>query len=121
MKWTIVSAFAGLVLVAGITAAQTTAARTLKHDPFDWSALQQAVEKKPDAAPPAASETPPPVPKLRAVMRGPSGARVDLEGVILSVGDTIDGYRLLEVRDYSAVFSKDGAAVELNLGQWHPQ
>ncbi len=113
-----------LATLAASAAAQAPAARKLKHDPFDWSALQQAIEKKPDAALPAAvisPPSPPPAPLLRAVMRGPSGTRVNLEGTILGVGESMDGYRLLEVREYSAVFDRSGANIEIEVGRRPPQ
>ena len=54
-------------------------------------------------------------------MRGPTGEHVNLEGAILSVGESAAGYRLLKVREYSAVFSRSGESVEIELGRRLPQ
>lgn len=113
---------AALLLAATTAAAQSVPSLQMKRDPFDWTALQQAIRKnEPEAA--AAAKTAPQsrLPRLRAVMRGPSGDRVNLDGEILGIGDSADGYRLLEVREYSAVFSRKGAAVELELGREQTQ
>ena len=45
MKRTIAALLWGLLPVGGLAAAQTPAAHRLKHDPFNWSVLTQAVEK----------------------------------------------------------------------------
>ena len=119
-----IAALGALLLVSNSAAAEAPTARKLRHDPFDWSALQQAADKKIPGAAPAAADAPAtaseaavPAPQLRAVMQGPSGARVNLEGAILAVGESADGYRLLEVREYSAVFSRGKEKIEIELGR----
>ena len=101
--------------------AQTAAAGKYKRDPFDWTSLQQAVQKKEAATAKAAAAPPARVPRLRAVMRSPSGGQVNLDGVIMSIGDSADGYRLVEVRDYSAVFARKGGTVELEVSREQAQ
>ena len=109
----------GSLLIVAPVLAQTIPAGKFKRDPFDWTALQQAVQKKePEAARVAA---PPRVPRLRAVMRSPSGDRVNLDGVILGVGDSAEGYRLVEVREYSAVFARRNGAIELEVSREQAQ
>ncbi len=118
MKSTNVPLLGVLMLVAAAATAQTAQtapAGRLRFDPFDWSALERLSEARPATAPSAAAAAP--APRLRAVMRGPSGAHADLEGVILGIGDSAGGYRLLEVREYSAVFAKGGAKLELEIGE----
>ena len=39
----------------------------------------------------------------------PWGPMVNVDGVILEIGEEIDGFRLVEVREYEAVFVRDGA------------
>ena len=41
---------------------------------------------------------------------------VNVEGTIVSLGGQIDGFRLTGVEDRKAVFTKDGARVELTMG-----
>ena len=115
-------ALSGLLAATAIAAAETPGPRRLRHDPFDWSALTQAIEKKDaeakgPAAAPAGPVSEQRAPRLRAVMLAPSGPRVDLEGAILMVGESAGGYRLLEVREHSAVFSRNGATVEIELSR----
>ena len=112
-----VPVFAMLLFVAAAATAQTAPAGRLRFDPFDWSALQRLAEAKPATAPSDAAAAPAPPPRLRAVMRGASGAHADLDGVILGIGDSAHGYRLLQVREYSAVFAKDGANLELKINE----
>ena len=101
--------------------AQNAAGGKFKRDPFDWSSLQQPVQKRePDAAKVAAA-APARVPRLRAVMHGPSGGQVNLDGVIMSIGDSAEGYRLVEVREYSAVFARKGGTVELEISREQAQ
>ena len=116
MKPVIAGLLAGLLTASMTAAAEAPDTRRLKHDPFDWSALTQAIEKK-DSAAAAPVAAPPRPPRLRALMQAPSGARVDLEGVILTVGESAGGYRLIEVREQSAVFSRNGATVEIELSR----
>jgi hypothetical protein len=54
-------------------------------------------------------------------MRGPSGDQVNLDGVIMSIGDSAEGYRLVEVRDYSAVFARKSGTVELEVSREQAQ
>ena len=99
--------------------AQTAPAGKFKRYPFDWTALQQAVQKK---EPEAAKAAPPArVPRLRAVMRGPSGDQVNLDGVILSIGDSAEGYRLVEVREFSALFARKSGTIELEVSREQAQ
>jgi hypothetical protein len=111
------------VLAAGAgTAIHASAARTLRHDPFDWSVLQRTVEaKQAQPVPPPAAEAQARRPRLRAVMRGPSGGQANLDGTIIGVGESAAGYRLVEVREFSAVFSRNGATVELEVARERPE
>ena len=121
MNQAIAPLLAALLFFAPPAFAQTAPAGGLQYDPFDWSALQRLSEASSASAPPAGPIKPAPAPRLRAVMHGPSGASADLEGVILGIGDSSGGYRLLEVREYSAVFAQGGAKIELEVGESQKQ
>ena len=99
-----------LLAAAGATAQP---AFRLQHDPFDWGALQK-IEQERTAQAPAIAQAPP---QLRAVMRTDTGGRADLDGAILGIGDSAAGYRLLEVRDHSAVFAKAGRKLVIEVGE----
>ena len=111
------SLYAALLFVAAAASAQTAPASKLRFDPFDWSALRRLSEATPAISPSGAAVAPAPAPRLRAVMRGPSGAHADLDGAILGIGDSANGYRLLQVREYSAVFAKGSAILELQISE----
>jgi hypothetical protein len=121
-------------LTAAVAVAQATAPHKLAHDPFDLGTLQrtlqqllQQAESKAAAAssspdgtltsPPAAAQVPVLTTELRAVMLGGARPLVNLGGTILGIGDSDDGFRLVEVRERSAVFVRDGNRVELPLGR----
>ena len=114
MKRAVLRAALCLLVMGPGPATHASAARDLRHDPFDWGALQRVVEAK---QPQAAAEAQARAPRLRAVMRGPSGGQVNLAGTIIGVGESAEGYRLVEVREFSAVFSKNGKTVELELAR----
>ena len=118
---------------AAVAVAQATAPHKLAHDPFDLGTLQrtlqqllQQAESKSAAAAsssdgtgtaaPAAAQVPVLKAELRAVMVGGARPLVNLGGTILGIGDSVDGFRLVEVRERSAVFVRDGNRVELPLG-----
>jgi len=102
----------GLLLAGGCAAADAAAPPRLIHDPFDWSGMRPPAPA-PAAQPQEARIAAPP--KLRAVVRAGPHSMVNLDGAILALGDSAEGYRLVEVRDYSAVFVKDGVRRELAL------
>jgi len=54
-------------------------------------------------------------PLLRAVLAAGPNSVVNLGGVILQVGESANGYRLLSVEEYVATFSRDGEKVVLSL------
>lgn len=135
-KWIIgLVAIASMVaLTAAVAVAQATAPHKLAHDPFDLGTLQrtlqqlmQQAESKSAAAnsspdgtrtpAPAAAQVPVLKAELRAVMVGGARPLVNLGGTILGIGDSVDGFRLVEVRERSAVFVRDGNRVELPLGR----
>jgi len=134
-KWIIgLAAIASMVALAAAGAvAQATAPHKLAHDPFDLGTLQRTLQQLMQqaesksaaaasssggtgAAAPAAAQVPVLKAELRAVMVGGARPLVNLGGTILGIGDSVDGFRLVEVRERSAVFVRDGNRVELPLG-----
>ncbi len=130
-KWIIrLAATASMAALAAAGAvAQATAPRKLAHDPFDRGVVQQLMRQAElksaaaasssdgtGAAAPAAAQGPVLAAELRAVMAGGARPLVNLGGTILGIGDSVDGFRLVEVRERSAVFARDGNRVELALG-----
>lgn len=54
-------------------------------------------------------------PELRAVLVAGEKSVVDLGGVILQVGESTSGYRLVAVGEGTATFSRDGERVVISL------
>lgn len=55
-------------------------------------------------------------PALRAVMLAGAASMADVDGAMVRIGEAIDGYRLVEVREEAAVFEKSGKRYVLKLG-----
>ena len=112
---------AGLACTPGSGWAQAGA---LKHDPFARPAFLKAT---PQAAQPGGNAgagigaLPEPAwkPELAAVMvAGPQSA-VSIDGRIVRIGEEINGHRLVEVHEQSAVFVKNRKRVTLSLRGLH--
>lgn len=54
-------------------------------------------------------------PVLRATMLAGDFSMVNLNGVIISLGEEVDGYRLVEVGEQTAVFAKNGKRHVLSM------
>ena len=103
--------------------ADAPAAGRVRRDPFVMSAAfrseapanpaEVAGTPRPPGAPPAAPAAW--APHLRGLMVAGKRSMVDLEGVMLTVGDSVDGYRLIKVGEREAVFVKKGVQVVLRL------
>jgi len=86
--------------------------RALQHDPFarpSFGALPNAAAPagRPGAA--RAAIDPKPALNLQAVMVAGPASMANVDGVMVRVGDTVRGYRLLAVHDRGAVFEKNKA------------
>ena len=58
----------------------------------------------------------PPSPlELRTTIVGNNSALANINGQILSVGDTYDGYRVASIREGRVVLAKDGERTELDI------
>ena len=79
-----------------------------RFDPFDRPALPEDVTaRRPSSA--SASWSP----WLKATLMAGESSFANLGGVVLKLGEETHGYRLLEVREWTAVFSVDGERVVL--------
>ena len=105
-----------LALLAGEALAQ---APILKHDPFARPALGSFRPEGAAVARPRAVAPPPEDPKrilnLHAVMMAGPSSIANVNGVMVRVGESLHGYRLLEVHDRSAVFEKDNVRVTVDM------
>lgn len=97
-------------LVALATPLTATPEQILKRNPFKPPDL--GVENPAGPVAPAAQ---PWHPVLKAVLVNGSRSMANVGGVILRVGETIDGNRLVEVQPRSAVFERNGKRTILNI------
>ena len=103
-----------LVSLPGLAQAQ---ADGLKHDPF----VRPMLAPRPASAAAGPANTvnapvPEPVwkPELRAIMMAGPKSIVNVEGTLVRIGEEIDGYRLVEVHEETAVFVNNGKRVTLS-------
>ena len=102
-----------LVLAWGEAEAQT---RSLQHDPFARPPLAGMNGAEPKAAVAhVARAEPPRTLKLTGVLKAGPGSLANVNGTMLRLGDSVNGYRLVEVRDRAAVFEKNNTRFTLDL------
>lgn len=102
-------ALIGLVCAAGAVGAQPAAEPRLRFDPFARPDLGTAKSAS-YAGTRAASEW---SPVLTATLLAGPGSLANLGGVVLELGQETRGYRLVEVREFEAVFEHAGERVVL--------
>jgi hypothetical protein len=84
----------------------------LQRNPFDRPAADLLIN---NAAPTNRGSTTESGPVLRAVLAAGSKSVVNFGGVILQIGESANGYRLLSVEEGGATFSRDGEKILLSL------
>jgi hypothetical protein len=75
------------------------------HDPFRKPAIPQQNVVEPEILKPSAQQEW--VPKLTATLRAGRNSMANVNGKIIKLGETINGYRLVKVDERSAVFVKN--------------
>lgn len=97
------------VMLTGLCCFSVTAAETLQHDPFARPLITNSTT--------VATVVEEVIwnPALTAVMVAGKNSLVNVDGVIIKLGEEIDGYRLIEVKDYQAIFKKGRKRVVLTI------
>jgi hypothetical protein len=95
-------------------AAESPASRRPGRDPFAMPAAFRAAPAS-VAGPAAAAAEPTWAPRLRGVMVAGRRSMADVEGVMVMLGDSVDGWRLIKVGEREAVFLRKGKEVTLPL------
>ena len=93
--------------------------RALQHDPFVRPAVGLLPGNASTAAAPGRLKAAPegkPKLNLQAVLVAGPHSIANVDGVMVRVGESVNGYRLLEVAHRSAVFEKNGAKFTLGIG-----
>jgi len=113
MKRLGILAIIGLAAVVSAVAPYAQAAEPeLQHNPFDRPEELLLISS---SAPANSTSTVESGPLLRAVLAAGPKSVVNLGGVILRIGESADGYRLLSVEEGGATFSRDGEKVVFSL------
>ena len=102
----------GLVLVLAVVNSQSFS-RSLKHDPFKKPEFLEKVEPQADTTP--ESKGRPIAGELRATITAGAQSMANVDGVILTLGEEMSGYRLIEVREREAVFVRHGKREVLTI------
>ena len=115
----LLAALALAAALAALAPAVMAQGRPLQHDPFARPALGAipanaaagAASRRAQGAPAVAPKL-----NLQAVLVAGPHSIANVDGVMVRVGDAIQGYRLVAVHDRSAVFEKNGARFTLGIG-----
>ena len=102
------------VVLTGLCCFSVTAAETMQHDPFARPLITNLSTTNTTTAETVVEEV---IwnPALTAVMVAGKNSLVNVDGVIVKLGEEIDGYRLIEVKDYQAIFKKGRKRVVLTI------
>lgn len=104
--------FIVLAATNGACAIAGDVAPSLRHEPFVRPPLASASASSASGGDITAREW---KPKLRGVITAAKGSLVNVDGMILSLGEQIEGFRLMRVEERKAVFMKNGVRIELTI------
>ena len=88
-------------------------ANRVHHDPFQRPVIPQKSVAEPEASKPSAQKVW--APKLTATLRAGQNSMANVNGKIIKLGETINGYRLIEVDERSVVFAKNKQRTHLTI------
>lgn len=87
----------------------------LRHDPFSRPLLVTPSASVNAALTSEAAPEPPWSPRLTAVLVAGKNSIANVDGTILRIGESLDGYRLVKVRENEAIFYKAKKRVVLRM------
>ncbi|MGD2062847.1 MAG: hypothetical protein PVF51_04615 [Nitrospirota bacterium] len=105
--------FTVVTAVVQVAAAQAGEVVELSHNPFsrpELSLLPSGRGSGADEGRPGETL------ELRATLVAPEHAMADVNGLILTIGDEVEGFRLVDVGERRAVLERDGERVVVSLG-----
>ncbi|MDH3314338.1 MAG: hypothetical protein OER43_01005 [Gammaproteobacteria bacterium] len=112
-------AVVALLLAAGSVALAEPGNRiTLRHDPFtrpNFDAPPPASLVRSAGNAPETGKGPPVNMELRGIVIADGSAMVDVNGKLMSVNDSYEGYRLIKIEERKAVFIRNGTTLDLVL------
>ena len=86
----------------------------LQHDPFARPQLGLLAQEN-DTARATGVPDVAWTPHLTTVMVAGKDSMAVVDGTILRLGESLAGYRLVKIRDWEAIFQKDGKRIVLNI------
>ncbi len=107
-----------LIIVALPTTTMAKSLVILERDPFQ---RPRPVNRKQDRSGPKTKTVVKPLAelavklKLKATLVAGQDSMANVEGVLLKLGESIKGYRLLQVRKGEAVFEKNGEVIVISM------
>ena len=104
-----------LLLLAVWLCSPAAADVLLKHDPFSRPLLPALLPKNATTLNAVVEEEARWNPQLIAVMVSGKNSLVNLDGVILRIGEEKDGYRFVHATDHEAIFKKGNNRIVLNM------
>jgi hypothetical protein len=105
-------------LIAGLPRLSFSQGEKLRHDPFARPALaklQQAARLAPKGNGKQSAAEPKRALNLQAVMVAGANSMVNVDGIMVRIGDQIHGYRLVAVHARTAIFEKDKAQFTVSM------
>jgi len=86
---------------------------SLQYDPFEQPAFLKASAQTRQST----SSTATPDLQLRSILEAGEESVINLNGKILMIGDSYQGYQLVEVNKQSATLVKNGEKIKITLNQ----
>ena len=109
-----------LTVIAGLCYASLlmadSSAMTLRNNPFSQPEKKEVVAIQESHEHEHEEQATPATKELRAVVVSNTVPMVNLDGEIIKVGEDIDGFKLLSVKEGEAVFEWQGKPYTLTLG-----
>jgi len=89
----------------------------LQRDPFQRPDLNKQAARNPVNVDPDYLALPAAAwhPRLKGTLRSSSGSFANVDGQIIKVGESVEGFRLIAVSERAATFLKEGETVVLTL------
>ena len=107
------------IFIIALMLAGVATAEPLQRDPFQRPDLNKKIVREPVAVNPANAAKMLNArtwhPHLSGTLQSPSGSFANVNGMVIKVGEEVDGFQLIKVSERTATFMKNGKAVLLSL------
>jgi len=103
------------LISVSVAAEEYGTASKVQHDPFQKPALQQISDVGDEAS--KLTEEKPWTPKLTATLRAGRNSMANVNGKIIKLGETFNGYKLVKVEGMSAFFIKNKRHIKLTIDE----